>query len=89
MINSTFQPKWSANGPGTGPHARPPAPSIRTTCDQTNHDPHKPDAGGRDDVGEVGSDGTLVNTAAQLNTRGPVQPGAWSLSSAILVAFYK
>lgn len=65
-INFAFQPKWPANGPGTelaGPHARPTTPSylhMSTTCDETNHGPHKSDACGRDDVGEGGSDGTLA-----------------------------
>lgn len=84
-INFTFQPKESADGAACQERGRP----ISTTCDETNHGPHKSDACGRDDVGEVGGDGTLVSTAAQLNANGPAKPGAWPVSSVILSAFQK
>lgn len=62
---------------------------IGTAFEAANHGPHKSDACGRDDVGEGGSDGTLADTAAQLNAHGPVRSGACSTSSVIPSAFLK
>ena len=62
---------------------------MGTAREEANHDPHKSDARGRDDVGGGGSYGTLADAAAQLNVHGPVKPGACSLSSVILSAFQK